>query len=401
MVHGGSQTGTNFTGTPDGREGWAQYFVRRGYAVYVVDQVARGRAAHWSQVHGPVQPVAHQFRRAALRRARALQAMAAGASAHAVAGQRQAGRSRFRSVLCIAISLARELPQAAGAQPRCARRAARQDRPGDPAHAFAIGRVRLAGRRCAAETGEGAGRGRAERAAGARYENTGAPDWFKDAERVKSSGLADLPITYDPPLGGDASSNSSSRTSPTSPISCAAGCRRSRRGKLPNLQTIPVVIIAGGGVLSCLLRPLHGGLFDPGGCAQYAHPPRRCRRPRQRPHDDAGEEQRCDCRRDRAVARPAAAARAPGSTLTAATAPDRRAAALSIVWCRRDLNMGGSADSRNRSDTGRNDSWDSCGARRPPASARCESAPACACAAWRPRAPRLLPPLPPRGCAPT
>jgi pimeloyl-ACP methyl ester carboxylesterase len=44
MIHGGSQTGTNFTGTPDGREGWAQYFLRRGYAVYVVDQVARGRA---------------------------------------------------------------------------------------------------------------------------------------------------------------------------------------------------------------------------------------------------------------------------------------------------------------------------------------------------------------------
>ncbi len=57
MVHSGSQTGTNFTGTPDCREGWAQYFVRRGYAVYVVDQVARGRAAYWSpQVYGPVQP---------------------------------------------------------------------------------------------------------------------------------------------------------------------------------------------------------------------------------------------------------------------------------------------------------------------------------------------------------
>ena len=54
MVHGGSQTGTNFTGTPDGREGWAQFFVRRGYAVYVVDGVARGRAAHWSQLQGPV-----------------------------------------------------------------------------------------------------------------------------------------------------------------------------------------------------------------------------------------------------------------------------------------------------------------------------------------------------------
>src|SRR5215472_4122874 len=54
MIHGGSQTGTNFTGTPDGREGWAQYFLRRGFAVYVVAQVARGRAAQWSQAHGPV-----------------------------------------------------------------------------------------------------------------------------------------------------------------------------------------------------------------------------------------------------------------------------------------------------------------------------------------------------------
>jgi pimeloyl-ACP methyl ester carboxylesterase len=54
MIHGGSQTGTNFTGTPDGREGWAQYFLRRGHAVYVVDQVARGRSAHFSQSQGPV-----------------------------------------------------------------------------------------------------------------------------------------------------------------------------------------------------------------------------------------------------------------------------------------------------------------------------------------------------------
>src|SRR5438105_1465420 len=38
MVHGAIQTGTNFTGTPDGRMGWAEYFLRHGYAVYVVDQ---------------------------------------------------------------------------------------------------------------------------------------------------------------------------------------------------------------------------------------------------------------------------------------------------------------------------------------------------------------------------
>lgn len=46
MVHGGSQSGSNFTGTPDGRQGWAQYFLQKGYAVYVVDQVGRGRAAY-------------------------------------------------------------------------------------------------------------------------------------------------------------------------------------------------------------------------------------------------------------------------------------------------------------------------------------------------------------------
>ncbi len=54
MVHGGSQSGTNYTGTPDGREGWAQHFLRRGYAVYVVDQVGRGRAAYRPELQGPV-----------------------------------------------------------------------------------------------------------------------------------------------------------------------------------------------------------------------------------------------------------------------------------------------------------------------------------------------------------
>jgi len=53
LVHGGGQTGTNFTGTPDGREGWAQFFLREGYAVYVVDQAGRGRAAYQPELYGP------------------------------------------------------------------------------------------------------------------------------------------------------------------------------------------------------------------------------------------------------------------------------------------------------------------------------------------------------------
>ena len=54
MVHGGRQSGSNFTGPPDGREGWAQFFLRAGYAVYVVDQPGRGRAAYQSDIYGPL-----------------------------------------------------------------------------------------------------------------------------------------------------------------------------------------------------------------------------------------------------------------------------------------------------------------------------------------------------------
>ena len=52
MVHGGTMSGTNFTGTPDGREGWAQYFVRQGYAIYVVDQPGRGRSGYLTAAYG-------------------------------------------------------------------------------------------------------------------------------------------------------------------------------------------------------------------------------------------------------------------------------------------------------------------------------------------------------------
>src|SRR5262245_38672295 len=56
MVHGFGQSGTNFSGTPDGREGWAQHFLRQGYAVYVIDQPGRGRAAYQADVYGPLTP---------------------------------------------------------------------------------------------------------------------------------------------------------------------------------------------------------------------------------------------------------------------------------------------------------------------------------------------------------
>ena len=45
LIHGAGQTATNWMGTPDGRKGWAEYFVELGYIVYMIDQPMRGRSA--------------------------------------------------------------------------------------------------------------------------------------------------------------------------------------------------------------------------------------------------------------------------------------------------------------------------------------------------------------------
>jgi pimeloyl-ACP methyl ester carboxylesterase len=52
IVPGAAQTATNFNGTADGREGWTQHFLRRGYAVYIVEQPGRGRSSYQPDTDG-------------------------------------------------------------------------------------------------------------------------------------------------------------------------------------------------------------------------------------------------------------------------------------------------------------------------------------------------------------
>ena len=49
MVHGSSHTGACLESTPDGREGWYPYFVRKGVPTYIVDQAGRGRSGSMSR----------------------------------------------------------------------------------------------------------------------------------------------------------------------------------------------------------------------------------------------------------------------------------------------------------------------------------------------------------------
>ena len=52
FFHGASSTGTTWMQTPDGRRGWAHYFVDQGYIVYITDQPARGRSVYDAQHQG-------------------------------------------------------------------------------------------------------------------------------------------------------------------------------------------------------------------------------------------------------------------------------------------------------------------------------------------------------------
>lgn len=44
FIAGAAQMGTNFLDMPDGRPGWAAYFLAKGHTVYLSDQPSRGRS---------------------------------------------------------------------------------------------------------------------------------------------------------------------------------------------------------------------------------------------------------------------------------------------------------------------------------------------------------------------
>ncbi|KAJ7672873.1 Alpha/beta hydrolase family-domain-containing protein [Mycena rosella] len=56
FIHGLGMTGTNFLNTPDGRLGWADYFLSKGYELYIVDQPARARSPWQPTVDGVLSP---------------------------------------------------------------------------------------------------------------------------------------------------------------------------------------------------------------------------------------------------------------------------------------------------------------------------------------------------------
>jgi len=57
LVHGGGGQSTDWMGTPDGRDGWLDYFLAAGFDVYFVDRPAHGRSPN-NVAYGELRPSA-------------------------------------------------------------------------------------------------------------------------------------------------------------------------------------------------------------------------------------------------------------------------------------------------------------------------------------------------------
>jgi pimeloyl-ACP methyl ester carboxylesterase len=56
LVHGGTGQMLHYMGSGDGVSGWAHYFVREGYKVYLIDRPGHGRAPYHPDALGPIGP---------------------------------------------------------------------------------------------------------------------------------------------------------------------------------------------------------------------------------------------------------------------------------------------------------------------------------------------------------
>ncbi|KAF5333436.1 hypothetical protein D9611_002348 [Ephemerocybe angulata] len=53
IIPGNGMSGTNFLNTPDGRDGWADFFLAKGFQIYIVDPPSRGRSPWHNDIDGP------------------------------------------------------------------------------------------------------------------------------------------------------------------------------------------------------------------------------------------------------------------------------------------------------------------------------------------------------------
>ena len=245
MIHGGSQTGTNFTGTPDGREGWAQYFLRRGWPVYVVDTVGRGRSAGSAETYAPLRaPELSMTEQRFVASGRTMLWPQAGLHTQ-FPGDARPGDEIFDQFFASQVSSIADF--AHQQQLNAEAGAALLDRIGPAvllthSQAGTFGWL-IADRRPKLVKAIVAAEPNGPPAHDVEFK--GAPAWFADNPTTKPGGLCHLPLTYDPPLGPGESPVFVCEDEPQGAglVRCWRQAEPAR--KLTNLAAIPVVILQG------------------------------------------------------------------------------------------------------------------------------------------------------------
>lgn len=245
LVHGGTMSGTNFTGTPDGREGWAQHFVRQGYAVYVVDQPGRGRSGYLAHAYGPMRNV---DRRNSLPRFVAQAKAKLWPQAHLHTQWPGTGDVDDPATMQLSAS---QMPAIADftKQQYLNRDAllALLERIGpsillvhSQAGAFgwpvADARPDLVKALLAIEPNGPPGR---------NLDFVGAPDWFREGAMALTFGITSVPITYAPAVSDADELHFVKEDKPDGPDLATCWKQKEPARQLPNLRKVPVLVLTG------------------------------------------------------------------------------------------------------------------------------------------------------------
>jgi len=242
FVHGGTRSGANWTGTSDGREGWAQYFTRRGYATYVVDQPGRGRSAYLPEVYGP-----SHFASAESAQQRYLQQAKHKLWPQAHLHNQWPGTGELDDPASHQI-IGSFLPEMAFPQSVAVTQAAMvalldklgpcivlaHSQGGPLGWLAAEARPELVRAVIAVEPNGPPGR---------RINFVGAPDWFKDGPEELPYGLTPLPLTYAPPVKDASELKWAKEAKPDTSELVTCWLQEEPARQLPNLQRMPIALI--------------------------------------------------------------------------------------------------------------------------------------------------------------
>lgn len=234
LVHGAAQTATNWMMTPDGRKGWADHFVEKGFVVYMVDQPARARSPWHPGQNGPLRMFTAQQLQQLFTASRELGKWPQAKKHTQWPGTGKIGDPIFDAFYATQVqSLSSDLETQILAQKAGA---ALLDKIG-PAILLTHSQSGLLGWAIA--------EARPSKVKGiVAIEPSGPPFHNNNPKKSKARafGITDIPVTYDPPLKDPAEIATAVQDKPDGPDLIACTMQKAPARKLKNFLAIPTLI---------------------------------------------------------------------------------------------------------------------------------------------------------------